>query len=78
MQCVFSVATCRLVVPKSYQREGQPRKTENEFSHDLHRESDDSGIPRWLSLSSLKYSNFSPLLLVVLLLSLNRWFAINP
>ena len=38
-------------VSKSYQREGQPRKTENEFSHDrltmIHRESDDSGNPSW-------------------------------
>ena len=35
------------VVPKSYRREGQPRKTENEFSHDrltmIHRESHDFG-----------------------------------
>ena len=35
------------IVPKSYQREGQPRGTENEFSHDrltmIHRESDDLG-----------------------------------
>ena len=34
-------------VSKSYQREGQPRKTENEFSHDcltmIHRESHDPG-----------------------------------
>ena len=42
-----------MVVPKLYQREGQPRKTENEFSHDrltmIHRQSDDLGNPRWLS-----------------------------
>ena len=35
------------IVPKSYQREGQPCKTENGFSHDrltmIHRESDDLG-----------------------------------
>ena len=35
------------IVPKSYQREGQPRGTENEFSHNhltmIHRESDDLG-----------------------------------
>ena len=35
------------VKPKSCQREGQPCKTENEFSHDrltvIHRESDDLG-----------------------------------
>ena len=37
---------------------GQPRKTENEFSHDrltmVHRESDDSGNPRWLSSMYVK------------------------
>ena len=42
------------VVTKSYQREGQPRKTENEFSHDhlttIHRESDDHGLGVWLGL----------------------------
>ena len=45
-----------LVVPKSYQREGQPLKTENEFSHDhltmIHPESDDLGKPSALLLSS--------------------------
>ena len=36
-----------MCLPHSYQGEGQPRKTENEFSHDaftmIHRESDDLG-----------------------------------
>ena len=45
--CQDVIQHCRLIVPKSYQHEGQPRITENEFSHDrltmIYRESDNLG-----------------------------------